>query len=85
MQGVTDTSHRKSPITFVTEFFGAESYRFFLGTGPDLRYELAFLPAVDRKHSAADGFERGRDGGDLGAVVRRRLGGRRWRAAGAPG
>jgi hypothetical protein len=67
------------------EFFGAESYRFFLGTGPDLRYELAFLPAVDRKHSAADGFERGRDRGDLSDVVRRRLGGRRWRVAGAPG
>ena len=67
------------------EFFAAESYRFFLGTGPDLRYELVFFPAVDRKRSAADRLERGRDRGDLGAVVRRRLGGRRWRAAGAPG
>jgi hypothetical protein len=85
MQRVTGTSRRKSSITFVTEFFAAESYRFFLGTGPDFRYELVLLPAVDRKRSAADGFERGRDGGDLGAVVRRRLGGRRWRVAGAPG
>ena len=85
MQGVTGSSHRKSSITFVTEFFGAESYRFFLGTGPDLRYELVLLPAVDRKHSAADRFERGRDRGDLGAIVRRRLGGRRWRVARAPG
>ena len=85
MQGVTGSSHRKSSITFVMEFFAAESYRFFLGTGPDLRYELVLLPAVDRTCGTTDGFERGRDRGDLGAVVRRRLGGRRWRAAGAPG
>ena len=84
MQGVTGTSHRKSSITFVTEFFGAESYRFFSGTGTDLRYELALLPTVDCKFSAADGFERGRVRGDAGAVVRRRLGGRRWRVVGAP-
>ena len=85
MQRVTGTSRRKSSITFVTEFFGAESYRFFFGTGTDLGYELALLTAVDRKCSAADGFERGGDRGHLGAVVRRGLGGWRWHVVGTPG
>jgi hypothetical protein len=85
MQRVTGTSRRKSSITFVTEFFWAESYRFFFGTGTDLRYELALLTAVDRKFSAADGFERGCDGCVAGVAVEWRLGGWRRRVAGAPG
>ena len=85
MQRVTGTSRRKSSITFVTEFFGAESNRFFFGTGTDLGYELALLTAVDRKCSAADGFERGRDDCVAGVAVEWRLGGWRWRVAGAPG
>jgi hypothetical protein len=75
LQGVTGGSGEKSPITFVTEFFGAESYRFFFGTGSDLAYELALLPTVDHECSAADGFERGRDCCDAGAIVGGRLGG----------
>jgi hypothetical protein len=75
LQGVAGGSGEKSPITFVTEFFGAESYRFFFGTGSDLAYELALLPTVDHECSAADGFERGRDCCDAGAIVGGRLGG----------
>jgi hypothetical protein len=60
---------RQSPITFVTEFGWAESYRFFLGVGTDSRYELALSPAVDPRDSAAVGIERGRDRGGAGASV----------------
>ena len=66
---------RKSPITFVTEFFGAESYRFFFGTGTDLRYELALFPTVDCNGGSADGIERGGVRGSGGAIVRERVGG----------
>ena len=61
------------------DFGGAEGYRFFFGSGTDLRYELAILPAVDLSGGSADGFERGGDRGDAGAIVERRLGG--WRGA----
>ena len=67
----------KSPITFVTDFIWAESYRFFFGSGTDLRYELALLPAVGRSGGTADGFERSSNRGFAGAVVWERVGGRR--------
>ena len=50
-----------------------------------MRYELALLPTVDRSGDTADGFERGCDRGHFGAVVRRGLGGWRWRVVGTPG
>jgi len=68
----------KSSITFVTDFIWAESYRFFFGSGTDLGYELALLPAVDRDGSAADGIERGGVRGGDCVVVRERVGGWRW-------
>jgi hypothetical protein len=84
-QSVTSCLGGKSSITFVTEFGGAESYRFFFGTGTDLPYELDILPAVGCSGGTADGFERGRVCGDVGAVIGRRLGGWRWSIAGASG
>ena len=77
MQTIVTMLRAKSPITFVTEFGGAESYRFFSRVGTDLRYELALLPAIGRSGGAADGFERGGDGGSAGAAVGWRVGG--WR------
>ena len=50
-----------------------------------MRYEPALLPTVDRSGDTADGFERGGDRGHFGAVVRRGLGGWRWRVVGTPG
>ena len=50
-----------------------------------MRYELALLPTVDRSGDTADGFERTGDRGHFGAVVRRGLGGWRWRVVGTPG
>ncbi len=74
---------REGPITFVMEFFWAESYRFFFGPGTDLRYELALSPAVDQRDIAAVGIERGCDCGGAGAFVEWSLGG--WCGfAGAP-
>jgi hypothetical protein len=74
----------KGPITFVTKFGGAESYRFFLGVGTDFEYELRLLSAVDQRWVPADEFECGSDRGGAGAFVEWRLGG--WRGAvGAPG
>ena len=67
----------KSPITFVTDFDVAESYRFFSGVGTDFEYELRLLPAVGHSFHAAGGIERGRDDGGAGAFVERGLGG--WR------
>jgi hypothetical protein len=79
LQGVTALRGGKSPITFVTEFGGAESYRFFLGSGTDLRYELALFAAVGHSGGAADGLERGSDCGGAGAFGWERVGG--WRGA----
>ena len=83
LHGVRRNVRGKSPITFVTDFFGAESYRFFFGSGTDLRYELVLSPTVDHRDLAAVGFERDCVCGGVGLVVEQRVGG--WRSAvGAP-
>jgi hypothetical protein len=57
------------------DFGGAESYRFFFGSGTDSRYELALLPAGGCNGGTAGGFERGGDRGFAGAFVWERVGG----------
>ena len=66
---------RKSSITFVTEFEGAESYRFFFGVGSDFEYELELLPTVDGSGGATGRFEHGGDCRVACAPGRRSLGG----------
>ena len=65
----------KSSITFVMDFGGAESYRFFFEVGTDFVHELRLLSTFDRSWVSASGFERDCDGCGAGDVVERRVGG----------
>jgi hypothetical protein len=65
----------RGPITFVTEFVWAESYRFFFGVGTDFEYELALLRAVGRSFLTAGGIERGGDRCLTCVAIRRGVGG----------
>jgi hypothetical protein len=66
----------RGPITFVTEFVWAESYRFFFGVGTDSEYELALLPGIGRSFLTAGGIKRSGDGGLACIAVGRSVG--RW-------
>jgi hypothetical protein len=67
----------KGPITFVMGLGAAESYRFFFGSGTDLRYELPPFSAVDQDDIALDEFARGNGRGVRADFGGKRLGG--WR------